>query len=366
MKSHDRENAENNKKENEDMEMINYIENAGGCIVTKSLLEGESHFKWLFREDPVHEMDNGWRAFGAEDTKEYVNNTDNMVIVDFNTLVNIEPVILNVYEMPVGTELKFVEDKTGKYFVDINDGQEIREKVKSPVQNAFEDNLEFICQGDYDVSIVERIFTEDGRIKCYELGKCEFTTGNIIVADPLCYLQDSRSVNVLEKTIPAGSYPVILSILFSKVAGLRIAGAKLKVTEEKAVRYELAEPRKDGEEKRCPSLPGFAVEAGMGCFCDEAAAKDYWSFLDGWYEKNQNKNIYDDYFKELFAGSYEAEPEYQSEEGDFLLWNNPETDSQIAMFASGLGDGFYPARWGIDEKGEPCELVILFMNPDLF
>lgn len=230
----------------------------------------------------------------------------------------------------------------------------------------FEENLKFISRMNYDKVTVEHIFSDSERIKCYNLGKCEFTTGNIIAADPLCYLQDSKSVNVLEKTISAGSYPVILSVLFSEVAGIRIAGAKLKITEEKAVRYEPAEPRKTDEEKRCPSLAGFAVEAGMACFCDEAAAEDYWSFLDGWYEKNQGKNIYDDYFSELFAESYKKEPNYQRDEGDFLLWNNPETDSQIAMFASGLGDGFYPVIWGIDENGQPCELVILFMNPDLF
>lgn len=346
-------------------EMIKYIEHAGGCIVTKSLLEGESHFKWLFREEPVNEIDNGWRAFGAEDTEEYVNNADNLAICDFNTLVNIEPVILNVYEMPVGADLEFVEDSTGKYFIDTRNGEEIREKVKSPIRSAFEKNLKFISQTEWDTAVVENIFTENGRIKCYELGKCEFRTGNIIVADPLCYLQDSKSVNVLKDTIPAGRYSVILSVLFSEIAGLRIAGAKLKVTEKRAVRYELAEPRKD-EEKKCPPFSGFGVEAGMGCFCDEASAKDYWTFLDGWYRQNKNKNIYDDYFQALLAESYRSVPEYQREEGDFLLWSNPESGSQIAMFASGLGDGWYPVMWGMDNKGEICELVILFMNPELF
>ena len=49
-----------------------------------------------------------------------------------------------------------------------------------------------------------------------------------------------------------------------------------------------------------------------------------------------------------------------------LLWKNPLDGTQIPMFASGLGDGFYTDYWGMDENGEICELVIVFMNPELF
>lgn len=48
--------------------MVCYIENTGRCIVTKSLQDGKSYLKWLFREESVNPDDNGWRAFGAEDT----------------------------------------------------------------------------------------------------------------------------------------------------------------------------------------------------------------------------------------------------------------------------------------------------------
>lgn len=356
------------KQETPKKEMVRYIENAGGCIVTKSLLDGKSHLKWLFREESVNPVDNGWRAFGAEDTQEYINDSNNLVVCDFNTLANIEPTVLHVYEMPVGADLEFVDDASGKYFINTETGEEIREPVKSPLQTAFEKNLKFISQTDFDLETVKGLFHETDKIKCFELGNCEFPSGHIIIADPLCYLQDKNSVYVLEKSVASGSYPVTLSVLYSEMAGVRIAGARLKITENIAVKYELAEPEKGGEEKRFPPMAGFAVEAGMGCFCDEQAAKDYWTFLAKWYAENPQGNIYDDYFASLFAESYEKEPGYQREGGDFLLWKNPvaDTDSQIAMFASGMGDGYYPGIWGIDEKGELCELVVLFMNPELF
>ena len=47
--------------------MKKYVENAGSCIVTKSILNGETKFRWLFREEPLNNVDTGWMAFGDSD-----------------------------------------------------------------------------------------------------------------------------------------------------------------------------------------------------------------------------------------------------------------------------------------------------------
>ena len=49
-----------------------------------------------------------------------------MIVVDFNTLANIEPAVLSVYDMPVGTDLELCFDNTGRYFVDTNTGNRIK------------------------------------------------------------------------------------------------------------------------------------------------------------------------------------------------------------------------------------------------
>lgn len=354
------------KKDEQPKEMIQYIKNAGGCIVTKSLLAGESKLKWLFREESVNPVDNGWRAFGDKDTQEYINNSENLTICDFNTLANIEPAVLNVYEMPVGADLEFKHNASGKYFLNMQTGEEIREKVKSPIQIAFEKNLKFISKDTMETETVKSVFVNNAQIRCFELGKCNFPTGKVIVADPICYLQDSKSISVLKQEIPAGRYCVTLAVMKSRLAGIRIVGARLKVTPKEAVQYRLAEAQQEENGRMKDTFAGFPVETGMGCFCDAAAVKSYWTFLKHWYAGNQDKNIYNDYFRALFAESYQREPQYQREEGDFLLWNNPEDNSQIAMFASGMGDGFYCPYWGVDGQGEICELVVIFMNPELF
>ncbi|NJK95710.1 MAG: DUF4241 domain-containing protein [Bacteroidales bacterium] len=33
-------------------------------------------------------------------------------------------------------------------------------------------------------------------------------------------------------------------------------------------------------------------------------------------------------------------------------------EHNIIMFSSGLGDGLYPAYWGLDENGKPIKLLV--------
>ena len=83
-----------------------FIEGAGGCIVSKRILSGESPVKWMFREKSVNEIDNGWRFFSSMDDDDYVNNVNNLAVCDFNTVANIEPLVLGYYTFPVGSDLQ--------------------------------------------------------------------------------------------------------------------------------------------------------------------------------------------------------------------------------------------------------------------
>lgn len=240
---------------------------------------------------------------------------------------------------------------------------------KSSVQAAFEQNLKFISKDTLDVGFAQYIFGDTRDLRQYIMGECAFSSGRILTADPLCYLQSPKDVHLKEKSIKPGTYPVQVAIMDSSMAGRRIVGARLKVSGKEAVLYELAKCKKEavlsGGMTAFPEF-GFAVECGMACFCDEQAARSYWQFLDYWYRKHEGGNIYDDYFEELFARSYKDNPQVQREGGDLLMWSNPLDGSVIPMFASGMGDGYYTDYWGIDAAGELCELVIIFMNPQLF
>lgn len=269
--------------------------------------------------------------------------------------------VAEMYQSGFGVEK---DEKQALYWT-----QKAKEQEKSSglsIEEAFKENLKFISRDTLDVQQVHKIFQNTEEISLYTLGTCEFKTGRVITADPLCYLQSPKNVSAKARTIAPGAYPVQVAVMKKSIAGLRIAAARLKLKENEAVSYELANGirTENGEEKE--TFAGFPVECGMGCFCDEQAAQSYWSFLEKWYQEHEGGNIYDDYFAELFAESYRQVPDYQREEGDLLMWINPLDNSQIAMFATGMGDGFYTDYWGVDAQGDICELVILFMNPELF
>lgn len=105
---------------------VTFMEKAGGCVCTKSLLGGKTRLKWCFREQSVNPVDNGWRFLGESDTGQYINTPGNNAVVDFNTVANMEPAVLGIYQMPVGTDLRFEVAKDGsRHFYDNHTGTEV-------------------------------------------------------------------------------------------------------------------------------------------------------------------------------------------------------------------------------------------------
>jgi hypothetical protein len=114
----------NNSKGEKDMALkIEFIRNAGGCIVSNNILSGQGKLKWLFREEPVNKDDNGWRFFSEVDDDKFINSPENLTVCDFNTVAEIEPAILGIYHFPIGSdmqlirengEISFSDNKTGK------------------------------------------------------------------------------------------------------------------------------------------------------------------------------------------------------------------------------------------------------------
>lgn len=243
------------------------------------------------------------------------------------------------------------------------------ESRKIDLQKAFEQNLKFISATEINVETVEKQFVKTNNRFYLTVGKIDCPTGRIVVSDPLCYLQAGKYAPMLDVTIPVGIYPVEVAICRNEHVGIRMCTVRLKITESKAVKYNLAYPTKDTaiavtKEK---VMAGFPVEAGMMSFCDEKVAKEYQEFVDNFYKVNGSQcNIYDDYFAKKFKESYEKLPAYQREEGDFIEWTNPNSQNKMVMVASGFGDGFYQSYWGYDKNNEICELIVPLINPDLF
>lgn len=106
-------------------EYVEFIPNAGACITTKNVLNRVGVIKWMVRDPSMDPADNGWRIFGHLDTTEYLADPSNMEIVDFNELCGIEPALIGIWDLPVGSDLQIVIDEDGKHIVDTPTGRKI-------------------------------------------------------------------------------------------------------------------------------------------------------------------------------------------------------------------------------------------------
>ena len=76
----------------------------GGSVISKNILNNKGRLKWCFREKEVNSLDNGWR---------------------FLSDIDIEPAVMMIFDMPVGTEFTLVEENNKKYFIDSQTGEKI-------------------------------------------------------------------------------------------------------------------------------------------------------------------------------------------------------------------------------------------------
>ena len=97
----------------------------GASIVSNNILENKANIKWILRENSVNELDNGWRFLSEIDTEEYLSHAENMSICDWNTIVEIEPAVLSIFNMPIGTELTMIYEDERVYFLDTITGQKL-------------------------------------------------------------------------------------------------------------------------------------------------------------------------------------------------------------------------------------------------
>lgn len=100
-----------------------YIQGAGGCLVSKNILDGRGRLKWMTREPSANPADNGWRFFADIDGDTFVNTPGNIVVSDFNAVADIEPAIIAIYELPVGSDLQLVVEDGRRTIVDNRTGR---------------------------------------------------------------------------------------------------------------------------------------------------------------------------------------------------------------------------------------------------
>ncbi|EJR45840.1 hypothetical protein IIM_05026 [Bacillus cereus VD107] len=178
------------------------------------------------------------------------------------------------------------------------------------------------------------------------LDQLKVTSGKIIACDPLIF-----NKNPFEQTIQPGTYPIVT--WWHKKDGI-IAGAELKLSESKVIEWKMAtKPGQNVSELEEGYIFGYPVDTGLGCFADVEAINKV-EEIEGRLQRELGEefiSLYDDLIDDVLT-------EHDDDWGNCVVCEG--TGSNIIMFRSGYGDGFYPSYWGIDEEGKLVSLVTDF------
>jgi len=97
----------------------------GGCVVSNNIINGTGKLKWCVRDESANPVDSGWRFFSNIDTDEYLEDAKNMSIWNFDKIVEIEPAVLLIHDMPAGTDVALISDGNRKFFIHSKTGLEV-------------------------------------------------------------------------------------------------------------------------------------------------------------------------------------------------------------------------------------------------
>lgn len=212
---------------------------------------------------------------------------------------------------------------------------------------------------DYEELFAKSEF-QGKKLFLFSMGTVTFPTGKIIVCDPLVYL-DKNTVPYREK-VPVGTFMLETLAAEMEEGNFRYIATRIRFAEEEAAYYELAlTGTEDLSDWKNFDYIGFAVDAGLATVADVKVRDAYCKFESDWYEKNPEGNIYDDFFADIFAKSYEAAPRFQREGGDWINFTIPGTSYRFPMIQSGFGDGCYPVYFGYDRAGNLCRMVMEYI-----
>ena len=198
------------------------------------------------------------------------------------------------------------------------------------------------------------------KIFILDMGEIEFPTGDILVRDPLVWL--NRDEKAYLTSVPRGKYRIETLVVKLEEDHYRYALSRVRFTENvPKIYYEALKGDENLDDVDGDSIFGFNVDAGLATIVDIETRNAYCDFKDKWYTENPNKNIYDDFFAEVFAKNAEENPVYQREGGDWINFKIPNSELSIPMIQSGFGDGRYPVYFGYDENGKLCDLVVEYI-----
>ncbi len=90
----------------------------GACFATDMIMVDGKKVSFMYREEPDHDVDGGWRFMSGFETPEYMDNASNHGIYDVNTVANYDPDVIPFLDAPIGSA--FERDRNTGEFVEVD------------------------------------------------------------------------------------------------------------------------------------------------------------------------------------------------------------------------------------------------------
>ena len=86
----------------------------GGFIVSKNVIDGKP-IRYTYREKSTIPQLNGWTIYSMEDDDADVNDSNNFVILSAESVYQIAPLMIQIFDAPYGTDLCWQYDENGNF-----------------------------------------------------------------------------------------------------------------------------------------------------------------------------------------------------------------------------------------------------------
>jgi hypothetical protein len=201
--------------------------------------------------------------------------------------------------------------------------------------------------GDVYRSFVElgsaRAGGEEVELSVVRAGELVLPSGRVLAADVYLFGQPP-----FDRLLPAGRHPVFV-LRAERDAGMDAAAAMLRVAPGDPVEWEPATTGGVDPGTLDPAaFASYGVDSGTAAFASAEAAERL---------ESGDEALWEAYGERIQDQMYPGEDEYRLI-AEVVV--DPVTGGNVIAFASGWGDGGYPAWFGLDADGEPLVLLTDF------
>ncbi|MDE2593438.1 MAG: DUF2185 domain-containing protein [Burkholderiales bacterium] len=91
----------------------------GTCMATDKIAVQGLPVRFMYREQPVHASDSGWRFLSGLESDAYMENANNQGAHDVNYVANVDPSVIPFLTAPIGSAFEKTDE--GGDFQDAGD-----------------------------------------------------------------------------------------------------------------------------------------------------------------------------------------------------------------------------------------------------